>query len=88
MDEPFPVSGAICHPRGTKPGKDSLPAVLTAVGVDGNQPGQYADGRVRLYVIGQGAMGAAASEATKHDVGRAEEWNMPIVLMNSQNAIR
>jgi uncharacterized membrane protein YdfJ with MMPL/SSD domain len=51
------------------------------VGVHGDEPGETADGRVRLYVIGQGALGAAASEATKHDVAEAEKWNMPIVLI-------
>ena len=51
------------------------------VGVDGDQPGLTQDGRVRLYVIGQGALGAAASETTKHDVAEAERWNLPIVLI-------
>jgi heme transporter len=51
------------------------------VGVHGDQPGELQDGRVRLYVIGQGALGAAASSATKHDIGEAERWNLPIVLI-------
>src|SRR6478736_8839261 len=51
------------------------------VGVHGDQPGETANGRVRLYVIGQGALGAAASEATKHDIAEAEKWNLPIVLV-------
>jgi heme transporter len=51
------------------------------VGVDGDRPGVTADGKVRLYVIGQGALGAAASEATKHDIAEAERWNLPIVLI-------
>jgi RND superfamily putative drug exporter len=51
------------------------------VGIDGDQPGQFANGKVKLYVIGQGALGAAASEATKHDVGQAEKWNLPIVMI-------
>ncbi len=51
------------------------------VGVTGEQPGQTSNGKVRLYVIGQGALGAAASEATKHDIAEAERWNLPIVLM-------
>ena len=51
------------------------------VGIDGEQPGSTADGKVRLYVIGQGALGAAASEATKHDIAEAERWNLPIVLI-------
>ena len=51
------------------------------VGVAGGKPGQTAAGKVRLYVIGQGALGAAASETTKHDVAEAEKWNLPIVLI-------
>jgi RND superfamily putative drug exporter len=51
------------------------------VGIDGDQPGQFADGKVKLYVIGQGALGAAASDATKHDIAQAEKWNLPIVLI-------
>ncbi|MCX2931851.1 MMPL family transporter [Mycobacterium sp. CVI_P3] len=51
------------------------------VGVEGDQPGQTQDGRVRLYVIGQGALGAAAQTTTKHDIAEAERWNLPIVLI-------
>ena len=51
------------------------------VGVNGDQPGQVENGRVKLYVIGQGALGAAAGEATKHDITQAEKWNLPIVLV-------
>ena len=51
------------------------------VGIDGENPGETADGRVKLYVIGQGALGAAASEATKSDIAEAEKWNLPIVLI-------
>src|SRR3954466_10899325 len=51
------------------------------VGINGDQPGQIDNGRVKLYVIGQGALGAAASEATKHDIAQAEKWNLPIVLI-------
>ena len=51
------------------------------VGVDGDKPGETSNGKVRLYVIGQGALGAAASEATKHDIAEAERWNLPIVLI-------
>ncbi|MFN8101156.1 MAG: MMPL family transporter [Mycobacterium sp.] len=51
------------------------------VGVTGDQPGQTVNGKVRLYVIGQGALGAAASDATKHDIAEAERWNLPIVLI-------
>jgi RND superfamily putative drug exporter len=51
------------------------------VGIVGDQAGQIADGRVKLYVIGQGALGAAAQTSTKHDIARAEQWNLPIVLI-------
>jgi uncharacterized membrane protein YdfJ with MMPL/SSD domain len=50
-------------------------------GVNGDQPGEIANGKVRLYVIGQGALGAAATSATKHDIAQAEQWNLPIVLI-------
>ncbi len=51
------------------------------VGVKGDQSGQTANGRVRLYVIGQGALSAAAAANTKHDIAAAERWNLPIILM-------
>jgi uncharacterized membrane protein YdfJ with MMPL/SSD domain len=51
------------------------------VGVKGDQSGQTADGRVRLYVIGQGALSAAAAANTKHDIAEAERWNLPIILI-------
>jgi len=51
------------------------------VGITGEDPGEIQDGRVKLYVIGQGALGAAATQATKHDVAQAEKWNLPIVLI-------
>ena len=46
-----------------------------------DQPGQTANGRVRLYVIGQGALSAAAAANTKHDIAAAEKWNMPVILI-------
>ncbi|OBH33112.1 hypothetical protein A5692_14530 [Mycobacterium sp. E342] len=51
------------------------------VGVNGDQAGQTADGRVRLYVIGQGALSAAAAQNTKHDIAAAERWNLPVILI-------
>ena len=60
---------------------DVAKALRTKVGIDGDQPGQFEDGKVKFYVIGQGALGAAASEATKHDIAQAEKWNLPIVLI-------
>jgi heme transporter len=51
------------------------------IGVHGDQPGQTENGKVRLYVIGQGALGAAAQTSTKHDIAEAEQWNLPIILI-------
>nr|WP_090341272.1 MMPL family transporter [Mycolicibacterium malmesburyense]CRL71054.1 putative RND superfamily drug exporter [Mycolicibacterium malmesburyense] len=51
------------------------------VGIDGEDPGEVENGKVKLYVIGQGALGAAATQATKHDIAQAEKWNLPIVLI-------
>ncbi|MGE2732558.1 MMPL family transporter [Mycolicibacterium vaccae] len=51
------------------------------IGIDGDDAGEMENGKVRLYVIGQGALGAAATEATKHDIAQAEKWNFPIVLL-------
>jgi heme transporter len=51
------------------------------VGVKGDQSGQTSNGRVRLYVIGQGALSAAAAANTKHDIAKAESWNLPIILI-------
>ena len=45
------------------------------VGINGDQPGEIENGKVRLYVIGQGALGAAAqtSHQARHRPGRAVE---------------
>ena len=51
------------------------------VGVHGEDPGESENGKVKFYVIGQGALGAAATQATKHDIAAAEKWNLPIVLI-------
>lgn len=51
------------------------------IGVKGDKPGQTANGRVRLYVIGQGALSAAAAANTKRDIANAERWNLPIILI-------
>lgn len=51
------------------------------VGINGEEPGESESGKVKYYVIGQGALGAAATQATKHDIAAAEKWNMPIVLI-------
>ncbi|MGV0744109.1 MMPL family transporter [Mycolicibacterium sp. XJ870] len=51
------------------------------VGIHGEEAGETEDGKVKFYVIGQGALGAAATQATKHDIAQAEKWNLPIVLI-------
>jgi len=51
------------------------------VGIHGDQSGQTGNGHVRLYVIGQGALSAAAAANTKHDIADAEKWNLPIILI-------
>jgi RND superfamily putative drug exporter len=51
------------------------------VGVHGDKPGSINNGRVRLYVIGQGALSTAAAGNTKHDIAAAERWNLPIILI-------
>ncbi|UXA07456.1 MMPL family transporter [Mycobacterium sp. SMC-2] len=60
---------------------DVAKRLRTKVGVKGDQAGQTADGRVRLYVIGQGALSAAAAQNTKHDIAAAERWNLPVILI-------
>ncbi len=51
------------------------------VGIRGDQSGKTANGHVRLYVIGQGALSAAAAANTKRDIAAAERWNLPIILV-------
>jgi RND superfamily putative drug exporter len=51
------------------------------LGIVDERPGHIENGTVRLYVIGQGALGAAASAKTKQDIASAEQWNLPIVLI-------
>ncbi len=51
------------------------------VGIHEDTAGESENGKVRLYVIGQGALGAAAQYATKHDIAQAEKWNLPVVLI-------
>lgn len=60
---------------------DAAKKLRTKVGVHGDKPGQIANGRVRLYVIGQGALSTAAAANTKHDIAAAEKWNLPIILI-------
>ncbi|KRQ28958.1 MMPL family transporter [Mycobacteroides chelonae] len=51
------------------------------IGVHGGEPGQIAGGRVSLYVIGQGALGAAMTEQIAGDIKQAEKWNIPVILI-------
>lgn len=60
---------------------DIAKQLRSKVGIRGDQPGQTANGRVRLYVIGQGALSAAAAANTKHDIAAAEKWNLPVILI-------
>lgn len=60
---------------------DIAKKLRTKLGVEGEHPGRIENGSVNLYVIGQGALGAAASAKTKQDIAAAEQWNMPIVLI-------
>lgn len=60
---------------------DVAKKLRTKLGVEGEHPGRIENGSVNLYVIGQGALGAAASAKTKQDIGAAERWNLPIVLI-------
>lgn len=60
---------------------DVAKKLRSKLGVDGEHPGRIENGSVNLYVIGQGALGAAASAKTKQDIGAAERWNLPIVLI-------
>lgn len=60
---------------------DVAKQLRSKVGIVGDQPGQVENGKVDLYVIGQGALGAAAQAKTKHDIAEAERWNIPIILI-------
>ncbi len=78
-DRPYVVSLRLdAHNAGTS---DLAKQLRQKVGIKGDQSGQTANGRVRLYVIGQGALSAAAAANTKHDIAAAERWNLPIILV-------
>ncbi len=78
-DRPYVVSLRLdAHNAGTS---DVAKKLRARVGVNGDQSGQTANGHVRLYVIGQGALSAAAAANTKHDIAKAESWNLPIILI-------
>ncbi|HTQ16034.1 MMPL family transporter [Mycobacterium sp.] len=76
-DRPYVVSLRL-DSRNTS---DVAKKLRTRVGIKGDQSGQTANGHVRLYVIGQGALSAAAAANTKHDIAEAEKWNLPIILI-------
>ncbi|OBA83917.1 hypothetical protein A9W99_05835 [Mycobacterium sp. 1164966.3] len=76
-DRPYVVSLRL-DARNTS---DVAKKLRTRVGIKGDQSGQTPNGRVRLYVIGQGALSAAAAANTKHDIAEAERWNLPIILI-------
>ncbi len=78
-DRPYVVSLRLdARNAGTS---DVAKKLRARVGVKGDRAGQTANGRVRLYVIGQGALSAAAAANTKHDIAAAERWNLPIILI-------
>jgi uncharacterized membrane protein YdfJ with MMPL/SSD domain len=60
---------------------DAAKKLRAKIGVQGDRPGQMQNGHVRLYVIGQGALSTAAAANTKHDIAKAERWNLPIILI-------
>jgi len=60
---------------------DVAKQLRSKVGITGDEPGRLENGKVELFVIGQGALGAAAQENTKHDIAEAERWNVPIILI-------
>jgi heme transporter len=76
-DRPYVVSLRL-DSRNTS---DVAKKLRARVGIKGDQAGQTPNGRVRLYVIGQGALSAAAAANTKHDIAEAERWNLPIILI-------
>src|ERR1700760_642444 len=78
-DRPYVVSLRL-DPRNSGT-SDIAKQLRQEVGINGDQSGQTANGRVRLYVIGQGALSAAAAANTKHDIAEAERWNLPIILI-------
>ena len=79
-DRPYVVSLRLDSTNNAS-ASDAAKKLRLKVGVQGDRPGQMADGRVRLYVIGQGALSTAAAANTKHDIAKAEQWNFPIILI-------
>ena len=79
-DRPYVVSLRLDSPNNAS-ASDACQEAACQIGVQGDRPGQMEDGRVRLYVIGQGALSTAAAANTKHDIAAAERWNLPIILI-------
>jgi heme transporter len=79
-DRPYVVSLRLDSANSSS-ASDVAKKLRAKVGVQGDRPGQMRDGRVRLYVIGQGALSTAAAANTKHDIAAAERWNLPIILI-------
>src|SRR5271165_4870141 len=79
-DRPYVVSLRLDSSNNSS-ASDAAKKLRAKVGVQGERPGQMENGRVRLYVIGQGALSTAAAANTKHDIAAAERWNLPIILM-------
>jgi heme transporter len=79
-DRPYVVSLRLDSANNAS-ASDAAKKLRAKVGVKGDRPGRMEDGRVRLYVIGQGALSTAAAANTKHDIAAAERWNLPIILI-------
>lgn len=80
-DRPYVVSLRLDANNTGASASDAAKKLRTKVGVHGDRSGQIENGRVRLYVIGQGALSTAAAANTKHDIAAAERWNLPIILI-------
>jgi heme transporter len=79
-DRPYVVSLRLDSSNNSS-ASDAAKKLRAKVGIQGERPGQMENGRVRLYVIGQGALSTAAAANTKHDIAAAERWNLPIILI-------
>jgi RND superfamily putative drug exporter len=79
-DRPYVVSLRLDSSNNSS-ASDAAKKLRAKVGVQGERPGQMENGRVKLYVIGQGALSTAAAANTKHDIAAAERWNLPIILI-------
>ncbi|HUB54076.1 MAG TPA: MMPL family transporter [Mycobacterium sp.] len=79
-DRPYVVSLRLASSNNSS-ASDAAKKLRAKIGVQGERPGQMENGRVRLYVIGQGALSTAAAANTKHDIAAAERWNLPIILI-------